>query len=31
MFNVWDCSYDVLKDVIVVFEGKDIVVLNFYV
>lgn len=31
MFNAWDRSHDVLKDVIAVSEGKDTAVSNFYV
>ena len=31
MFNAWDRSHDVIKDVIAVSEGKDTAVSNFYV
>ncbi|VXA86194.1 GGDEF (Diguanylate cyclase) domain-containing protein [Acinetobacter sp. 8I-beige] len=31
MFNAWDRSHDILKDVIAVSEGKDTAVSNFYV
>jgi diguanylate cyclase (GGDEF)-like protein len=30
MFTAWECSHDVLKDVIAVSEGKDTAISNFY-